>query len=370
MINKQCPMCGEYINVNAEVCEYCGYTFENEVAENQEKVVEKENKDDLYCKFKKSSLGSKVFFTIIGTILFGFALYMIGLTIMAIFFSSTLQVDIPQNKEVVKERVLDNDELLKEGINSFNNNDLDNAAEYFDKILKSGNNTNKAEAHLYMGKILMKRNLADKAIEEYEIALSLNEHYLEPKIAMMEYYMKENRCDDKVRELYKSMKSNISNKLLESLFECLTKYPDFAYTSGDEYKEMAERVYKANGNNMNALRVLRDYYHDKRDTKNELIYAEKILKKQYDADEALRILNLYYQMEYYTKALEILDTMEQHGYNAEQVLRTRYYIQNKREMYKSRNNTQTNNEATEENDPYAKIQPKYERVKYVDENAW
>jgi hypothetical protein len=219
----------------------------------------------------------------------------------------------------------------------------------------------------------MKRNLEAQAVQSYEQAVAMRGDYIEPKKALLTYYIDKNNCDDDTLQLYMSIKGSVDKSIPEKIFNCKTDGYNMYYLSNkDEYKELAEEAYKANNANKSALELLMYYYDNKKDFKAELPYAEALLKQEYKAELANRILNMYYQMEYYTKALEILNVMEQHGSNAYQIERTRAFLQSKKEEYKNRNNPkpQAQTQTEEENDPYAKVQPKYERIKYVDEDAW
>ena len=251
-------------------------------------------------------------------------------------FTSLNQVDTYGKDDIVKtvkqEVVKDTSGSLKEGIDAYNAGNIDLAAEKFDEVING--NGNKSEAHYYMGMIYKSRDLDNSAKASFQKAINLNPEYLEPKKELMKIALTENDYSTAF-ELFNSLiDKNVLSKL--ETIEAYNSFVDkgLCYDS-DEGIKLSQKILKLDKNNKYALGILLNHYKDNADQKKYAEYLERYVRNvEYSRYAAVELYNIYYNSEYYTKALGVLDLLEQHGYNSYEIERAREHVKQKRDEYK------------------------------------
>ena len=372
-MKKQCPMCAEYVEDTDIVCKYCGYDFntQNTETESNNEVPVEETTTPLVLK-------ASIVAGILGFLLF------VGFIINILASIDTI-TDIEAPKEEITKEVQSNSKLLEEGKKSFDNGDYDTAAEKFDLIIKGNNLDKKAEANYYMGSIYKSRGLYEPAQNSFKKAYELNPNYNEAKFELMLMNM-DNNDYESAGEMFVELLNNgfLKKDQVAKYFGDIvqrTSIIDDCVT--DECKTISTKVLSVDPYNQYALQLLMYYYNNKGDEKAYFEYKDKYLTNvKYDKYEAINLFRGYLKLEYYTKALAVLDLLEKHGHDRADLERARAQVKYMREQYKQEKSGKTNTQTTtpqnntsnanteDEYDPYANIQVKSEGVRYVDRNAW
>lgn len=307
-MNKQCPMCGEYIEETDIICKYCGY--------------------DTTTVVEKTNYGPLIKFIILLTVFI--ALCIVAYNVYKVDSHSP----VISTQEETKKEVVGNDSLFSSGLKAYNNNDYDTAAEKFDGILNSNDSNRKSEANYYMGMIYKSRDLIDSAQKSFKKALELDPNYAEPQKELMTIALNENDLET-AYGFYSTLldKKILSNKEIVEIFNTLAE-GGICYDT-DDCPKLSQKILAIDKTNRYAITILLNEYKDKGDQKLYAEYLNKYLRNiEYSQSGAIELYNIYYNSEYYTKALEVLDMLEQHGYNSYQIERAREHVKQKREEYK------------------------------------
>ena len=133
--------------------------------------------------------------------------------------------------------------------------------------------------------------------------------------------------------------NSLIDKNVLSKLETVEAYNSFVeqglcYES-DAGVKLSQKILTYDKNNKYALGILLNYYKDNADQKKYAEYLEKYIRNvEYNRYSAVELYNIYYNSQYYTKALGVLDLLEQHGYNSYEIQQAREHVKQKRDEYK------------------------------------
>ena len=104
----------------------------------------------------------------------------------------------------------------------------------------------------------------------------------------------------------------------------------------DEGVKLSQKILNLDKNNKHALGVLLNHYKDNADQKKYAEYLDRYIRNvEYSRYGAVELYNIYYNSQYYTKALGVLDLLEQHGYNSYEIEQAREHVKQKRDEYRT-----------------------------------
>ena len=321
-MNKQCPVCGEYIPKDSEICEFCGEKFinpsDNEDNQADEQVLE-ENPDEseTETQTEEESGGEqndaeelnlpKQNRSIKGLLIAGvFLLAAISVLGVLFFVSKGIDVSIePQNKENTSSA---SHSILhgKSSVNidkakiMYQDGNTDEAAQLFQDAIDAEANP---VAYYYMGEIYREQGFTKIAIQNYKKALDNKKDFYEPIKRLAEVYLSKGDSDTALGYALRGAKQKPKD------VELLKTLANIYYNTDDEdnmlktYKQIAsidKKDYESN-------RYLANYYYDRDEYKETVPYFNNLLDVEYDTDLAYTLAMCYAKIEYYTKAMEVLD---------------------------------------------------------------
>jgi len=316
--NKQCPICGEYIPIEAQECEYCGEKFVQEDTIPQEELpkdetspedsADSDNENDetdietysgsnpLKVKWIVAFIVALIVF--VGLILFGLAKIHDGIDLSFGSLSSksihkpsipkSISVSHKSNKNIDKAREL------------YKNKNTDAAAELFQAEVDSNNNP---VANYYMGEIYNDQGYRKIAISYYKAADAAKKDFYEPKKRLAQIYWDIDENDLAMNYAQSAYKIKQKDIELLNLLASMYKYTE------DENKliDIYRKILKIQPKNYDANYYLANYYYKKNDYKTAAVHLANILSDNYNTDIAYGLVMCYVKVEYYTNAIEILN---------------------------------------------------------------
>ena len=338
MQNKQCPSCGEYIPINAIKCDFCNEELvqndectEKEDVFVQESVQESiENNEQLskieeYANDQKRNKIRTILVIVISTIigLFGTLaiLYKIHSSIDVSF-----NVDKTKKPSVVKDTVRSNSNIEK-AKKLYNEKDIDNAAMLFQEEIDNNNNP---VALYYMGEIYKDQDFTKIAIEYYKQSIENKANFFEPNKRLAEVYLSRREYFD--AQIYGEKALEIKSKDLELLKTMVQIYD--ANSEVDKLIATYVDIVELEPENIIANGFLALYNYRKEDYKTAAVYIANLLDIKYDTDIAYALVNCYVKIEYYTKAIEVLNRIiENDAYEYYRAASIRDYVEELRAGY-------------------------------------
>lgn len=292
MKNIQCPVCGEYIPADAIFCEYCG----EKIAQEESVPENKPNEDYV------PETNNKVKYIVIAVLIFALAA---GLAIFLFHkfskFNNSFQ--IYADKPTTKEQPLDNSKSeLEEGKLLLKEQKYEKAAEIFQKAIDKDNDPT---AYYYMGEVYNEQGFSDMAIENYKKAVNNKKNFFEPllKLALL-YYEKGNTT---LALEYGESAFKIKQNNKELLTMLAKTYEDMG--NSDKAMQLYKKLVAVDPKNYDANYYIVDNLLDNNKYKEAIPYLQNMLKNGYDYDASIGLAVCYIRTEYYTKAIEVLDTV-------------------------------------------------------------
>lgn len=336
--NKQCPICGEYIPVYATKCEFCNEELvQNEECAEKDDTFEKASVQDLsenneqlsrieeYASEQKSNKIRAILIIVISAII-----GLLGtLAILYKIHSSidvSFNVDKTKSQSVVKDFVRSNSNIEK-AKKLYNEKDIDNAAKLFQEEIDNNNNP---VALYYMGEIYKDQDFTKIAIEYYKQAIDNKSNFFEPNKRLAEVYY--SRGEYFEAQVYGEKALAIKPKDLE-----LLKTMVLIYDSNSEVDKLIATyidIVELEPKNIIANGFLAIYNYRNEDYKTAAIYISNLLDVKYDTDIAYTLVNCYVKIEYYTKAIEVLNRIiENDAYEYYRASNIRDYVEELRAGY-------------------------------------
>ena len=313
--NKQCSFCGEYIPVEAEVCQYCGEKLisgeqiEPEPEQNQN--ISDENEAEIETETenvaedvldKKTNKNYKPVIYIVSAVIIG----LLGTLAVLYIVHSGIDTSFNVNKsEKVKiPKILKNSQLSNSGLEKakalYKDKKTDEAAALFQAEIDKNDNP---VANYYMGEIYNDQRFKKIALGYYKKANSNKKDFFEPKKRLAEIYLDRAEYDDALA--YGESALKLKPKDIEML-----KIMADIYSSTDKSDKLLsiyKTIVKLDPKDTDANHYLGSYYYRQENYKEASVYINNLLKTEFDTDIAYALVNCYFKMEYYTKAIEVLD---------------------------------------------------------------
>lgn len=321
--NKQCPSCGEYIPVEAEVCEYCGENFtpvkqseteqvqdepvkaeaEVETESNTESETEVEEQSvDEKNEDEKSPKNYKLIIFIISAIVIG----LIGTLGILYAVHSGIDTSFNVNKsnkakipKILKSGKTSNAEINK-AKDLYKNKELEKAAEIFQAEIDKNDN---AVANYYMGEIYNDQGFSKIAIGYYKKANSNKKDFFEPKKRLAEVYSNRSEYEDALSFGESALKLKPNDiemlKIMAGIYD--------STDNSDKLLATYKKIVKLDPKDSDANHYLGGYYYRQENYKEASVYINNLLKAEYNTNVAYALVNCYFKMEYYTKAIEVLN---------------------------------------------------------------
>ncbi len=319
--NKQCPYCGEYIPVETEICEYCGehltpaYQSEieqsQEVSGNNETEVATETKTeneteeqsfvDKYLD-EKSPKNYKLIIFIVSAVVIG----LIGTLGILYAVHSSIDTSFNVNKsnkakipKILKSGKISNAEINK-AKDLYKNKELDKAAELFQAEIDKNDN---AVANYYMGEIYKDQGFSKIAIGYYKKANNNKKDFFEPNKRLAEVYSNRSEYEEALSYGESALKLKPNDiemlKIMAGIYE--------STDNSDKLLATYKKIVKLDPKDSDANHYLGAYYYRQENYKESSVYINNLLKAEYNTNVAYALVNCYFKMEYYTKAIEVLN---------------------------------------------------------------
>lgn len=288
--NIQCNCCGEYIPVGSSYCPYCGEPIKSE---DEEITQDEEVKTERPSYLKNIFIGLIVLLLVCGFVFIAFFLFEKLNPEITLFKpneptrSSALIPKVSKSKGIKEAKIL------------FEQEKFDESAE----ILQQEIENNNADAYYYMAEIYNKRNYVKLAIKTYKQAEVARDNFFEPKKRLAQLYWRMNEFDQALNYAESANKINSSDlELLELLFQ-IYNYQN----NTDKALAICKNIVNLDSKNYNANYYLANYYYGKNNFRDTIPYLENLLKDRYDTQLSYTLVLCYAHIEYYTKAIEVLD---------------------------------------------------------------
>ena len=312
--NKQCQICGEYVPVDAKTCPYCGENLDiNQAIEQQNyqsasdnELIENntQNNSDLEKCNKK--------FCIINRTLLKYSLITISVIILLIviiffiFYVVNLNTDVTiethDNNKITESKILDTNlsENIKQAKILYKEGKLDEAAQLFQDEIDSNNDP---VAYYYLGEIYKNNNFTKIAISNYKRALEYKKNFYEPLKRLAEIYTQKGENEVALDYANRALKQK-SNDI-----EMLKTTAKIYRNLGNEEKliQILQKIIEINPKEYDSNSYLAYYFYNQNKYKETIPYFQNMLNVVYDTNTAYGLAVCYAQIEYYSKAIEVLD---------------------------------------------------------------
>ncbi len=371
--NKQCPLCGEYIPIDDKKCKYCGNDFElDEKSSINQNMPEHESNSledaSVIPDKKMAQKNKKILLKYIWIILITFIVGVIIIFAVLFFINKNTDVTIaPKDKKAAIPSILENklSENISKAKRLYKDGNIYEAAQLFQDEIDSNNNPT---AYYYMGEIYLENSFSKIAISNYKNALKYKKNFYEPLKRLAEIYASQGEDEVALEYATKAMKQNSKDT------ELLTTIAQIYNNLGEEDKVLSiyKKVVQLNSKAYDANSYLAYYYYDKSEYKEAIQYLKNLLNISYDTQTAYNLAISYANIEYYSKAIEVLDLIIKNDpyeyYNAESA-KTR--LTDMKEYYKATHKNAVaspkKTTPTKINSPKPALKPKQEPTTYDQE---
>ncbi len=302
--NIQCVSCGEFIPVDAAICQFCGEKTVKESDNSNDDATNEFLEDEVQEISKKD--GNKLFIMISSlTVVFVLGL----LFTFSILKHFSPEISLPKlsknqkNTHKPKVNVLGSRKSssdLKKAIELFKVEKYDLSAELLQKEIDLYDN---AEAYYYMAQIYSERGFTNLALKTYKQADLKRKNYAEPKIKLAQMYL--NKYDYETAEKYAQDALNINPKDIKTLEILVRVYSLLGKT--DKVIETHKKIVAVEPKNYDSNYELANYYYGRDEYKAAIPYINTILDIEFNSNIAYSLASCYVKIEYYTKAMEVLD---------------------------------------------------------------
>lgn len=309
--NKQCPICGEYIPVESEICEFCGEKLisENIKEENTEEHDNSDEPNDIKDisdtneneQKPKSKTKLIIYFSIVLVLGFLAVLFTLIKVNKGIDLSFNTQKEISKPK-ITKtvSKIKSSDKNIDIARELYKNKKTDEAAEIFQAEVDNNNNP---IANYYMGEIYNNQGFRKIAISYYKSADAGKKDFYEPKKRLAQVYWEKDETDMALKYAESALKLKNNDVELLKTLALIYKEQD----KDNKLLEIYPKIIKLEPKNYDANYYMANYYYKKGEYKTAAIYLSNILSDHYDTDIAYGLVVCYVKVEYYTKAIEILN---------------------------------------------------------------
>ena len=309
-INKQCPYCGEYIPLNSEVCSFCGETLQCDDNNTNEETIENTNIEEVPTSEadnttedtepKKGNKKNKVKFLIIFSSIFIAGLLLTLLTLAVINKNTDVAIGPSEHKKISVPKVRMNTSKLNKAKELYKDKNIDKAAEIFQTYIDSENNP---IAYYYMGEIYRDEGYTKIALSYYKKALEYKKGFFEAQKRLADVYLQKDEIDLALDYAIKANKQKPKDlELLKTMVEIYSRQDNT-----DKLLATHKKIVSIDKKDYSSNYFLANYYYDLERYKEAIPYLKNILNAEYNTDIAYGLAVCYSRIEYYTKAIEVLD---------------------------------------------------------------
>ena len=340
--NIQCKCCGEYVPHDTETCPYCGESLINEsngeVAQDGSIIVQEElnSQEEIAQEDQKfyEAKNSKQFNPVILYVLLFFVLIGLGFFVLNKLNPTITLFNSNENssQNITSAIPKDEDSSTAKGMDGakelFKHEKYDAAAEIFQSEIDKNSNP---VAYYYLGEIYNKRGFTKLALRSYIRADEERANFYEAKKRLAEIYWQEDE-DDKALQFAESAYKIKSNdmELLELLYRMYNYNNDT-----DKLISICKAIVKVDNSNYSANYYLANHYYSDDNYREAIPYMENLLKAEYNTRLAYNLALSYAHIEYYTKAMEVLDKIISNDpYEAEYASYLKANVKDMREQYR------------------------------------
>ena len=340
--NKQCPFCGEYIPVDSLKCEFCNEDLPHEEVaeekaniEEQEEFIEETDNPAEYVESlvqkrfdneEKTNNKFKLIMTLLIAAVVGVAVTMGVLYKIHSGIDVSFNTDNSQKPSIVK-KAIGSSANIDKAKKLYNDKELEKAAALFQEEIDKNDNP---VANYYMGEIYNDQSFTKIAIEYYKQADRNKKDFFEPKKRLAQVYYGRGEYDQAESYGEKALKINPNDlELLKTMTE--------VYEEQDETDKLLsayKTIIKLEPKAKDANEYLAMYYYKRDDYKTAAVYINNILNIEYDTDIAYALVNCYVKVEYYTKAISVLDKIiAKDSYESYRASNIKSYVEDLRDGY-------------------------------------
>lgn len=312
--NKQCPICGEYIPFDTKICPYCcedisgqevatkqdgQNSFENElIKDNIQNKIDSMDVDEQIGKSNYSFLKYSLIITFV--IIFSIAI------VFLIFYLVNRNTDVTiiphDNNSITESKLLEGNmpENIKQAKILYKEGKIDEAAQLFQDEIDSNNNP---VAYYYLGEIYRDNKFTNIAISNYKSALEHKKNFYEPLKRLAEIYVQKGENEIALDYANKAIKQNAKD--LELLKAFVQIYSNMS--KEEELLQTHKKIVQLDKKDYNSNFYLAYHFYNRDNYKEAIPYLKNLLDIAYNTETAYNLAISYAQIEYYTKAIEILD---------------------------------------------------------------
>ncbi len=316
----QCPICGEYIEENTEICPFCNERIkeENKQSEHTEQSGTIEEKmpnesterKSAEAEFQKPALNLNMS-VIISSIIF----VLIAITgtyfLVKKYNNVSMDKSLNANNQQIEVQSKQLPKKMDEVRRYFKDKQYEKAAKICEEEIEKNQNP---IAYFYLGRIYQEQNYTDLAIENLKKAANLKPDLFEAQYELAKIYYDKAEYDSALEYL------NAANKIKANDKEVLEKLVNIYFERENKEKslEFSRQLIKLNPDNYIANVVLCADAINREDTNSAIKYLKKALEIQYNTSDAIYLAKLYMSKEQYTNAIKVLDkVIDEDYYNYE-----------------------------------------------------